>query len=543
MVERALDAPSLEVPALDAPPLEVPALEVPALEVPALEVPALDTSPPQQPVPATTQQETGESDAPAPAWKSTPRPFPAESDFSSVTGVARDDENFDTSVAEEKEIQEDLAATGLAAQLRDFEARLRKKEAEIEAEISALRDELSLGAPIAPPKESGAAQPGAGKSALEGAAVPILSTLPSLALPLPSLETEPGDSAPGAPEPVAPPLESANLAARSPAEKVEGNSSSRELLIFRGSDPALWGDLPRAFAGGFGDVIPPARIGDEMKLLRIRRMDTGQSVIVALETGRVLGRPSGGPVIGWNGGNEEFEGAHHLGIFDHSLPQEVEPSFAAGGWGFGHYYGSRGGQAFAWGGIAIARTVFEISVCNRLPDAEELRETDSIFLDRPMIPASTETELVFFQSACPEIWNKNAVDGKGGFAFHVCRIPEKIQFLKMRRMDNGDAVIIPMTRDDLLRDPGKEPSFGWNGGNEHFFGGYHLGISDPAASKEIEIMYGCGGWGFGHPVDSNNTQAFAWNGEALSRTSFEFTAIARDLTDEERDSLLSRHRT
>ena len=71
---------------------------------------------------------------------------------------------------------------------------------------------------------------------------------------------------------------------------------------------------------------------------------------------------------GFNGTNEQFYGAHHLGIFDESLPQDVETRFTYGGWGFGHSVMGSESQASGWEGKRIdGDTVFEIAVFRRMP--------------------------------------------------------------------------------------------------------------------------------------------------------------------------------
>jgi hypothetical protein len=284
----------------------------------------------------------------------------------------------------------------------------------------------------------------------------------------------------------------------------------------------------------------PMGINDRMKFLRVRRMDTGESVVIALTRDKVFRAASKGETMGWNGGNEKFEGAVHLGIYDHSLPQEVETCFGAGGWGFGHHYGKGGKQAYAWGGVAIAKTEFEISALTRLPGASELDRTNTTFLESPSVPSSESFDLVFFRSSDPGIWNKNVVDGKGGFALNISRVPDRTQYIRVRRMDTLDAVILATSKDRLLRNVDETEELAWNGSNESFFGGRHLGICDPCCpGREVEIHFGCGGWGFGHLVDSNDRQACAWEGKSIGPTQFEFTAIARDLHPDEVDQLLN----
>jgi hypothetical protein len=77
--------------------------------------------------------------------------------------------------------------------------------------------------------------------------------------------------------------------------------------------------------------------------------------------------------FGFNGSNELFYGARHLGLFSESCPNEVETRFTYGGWGFGHRAREIAPeveqlQAAGWEGREIpADTVFEIVIHEELP--------------------------------------------------------------------------------------------------------------------------------------------------------------------------------
>ncbi len=77
--------------------------------------------------------------------------------------------------------------------------------------------------------------------------------------------------------------------------------------------------------------------------------------------------------FGFNGTNELFYGARHLGLFSETCPNEVETRFTYGGWGFGHRAHEIAPeveqlQAAGWEGREIpADTVFEIVIHEELP--------------------------------------------------------------------------------------------------------------------------------------------------------------------------------
>ncbi len=149
-----------------------------------------------------------------------------------------------------------------------------------------------------------------------------------------------------------------------------------ELVIFRSNDPLLWNQS--VYRGANQRARSLGDLPKEIKYLRLRRCDTGESVLVPVNREHLL-RPAlqqlnengadNRRAFGFNATNEHFYGAYHLGVYERSLPQEVETRFTYGGWGFGHLNAREEAQGFAWEGRAIAAgTVFEISVSRELPE-------------------------------------------------------------------------------------------------------------------------------------------------------------------------------
>jgi len=139
-----------------------------------------------------------------------------------------------------------------------------------------------------------------------------------------------------------------------------------ELLLFRSSDPSIWN-------GSVSDddnhcAILLSEIPANVAWLRIRRLDTDEGIIIPVQS-REITQDGGDRSFGFNGSNEEFYGARHLGIYGEELPQAVETRFAYGGWGFGHRVNGETAQACAWAGQEIdGDTVMEITVFPRLPE-------------------------------------------------------------------------------------------------------------------------------------------------------------------------------
>jgi len=139
-----------------------------------------------------------------------------------------------------------------------------------------------------------------------------------------------------------------------------------ELVVFRCNDPSIWNQA--VDEGEDRHAVPLAQVPDNAAFLRLRRLDTGEAVVVPVGAGD-LTQDGGGRGTGFNGSKEEFYGARHLGVYQEGLPQEVEIRFAYGGWGFGHRADGEPSQALGWAGHEISNgTVIEITVFPRMPE-------------------------------------------------------------------------------------------------------------------------------------------------------------------------------
>jgi hypothetical protein len=156
-------------------------------------------------------------------------------------------------------------------------------------------------------------------------------------------------------------------AAALPEESAEEN---RALILFCSNNVELWGrDIYRGAhcrARAIKDFPAWAQ------WISIRRLDTRERVFAPVRTASLFNGQTSDPV-GFNGTNELFYGARHLGIFSESCPNEVETRFTYGGWGFGHRANEitpevEQLQAAGWEGREIpADTVFEIVLHEELP--------------------------------------------------------------------------------------------------------------------------------------------------------------------------------
>ena len=104
----------------------------------------------------------------------------------------------------------------------------------------------------------------------------------------------------------------------------------------------------------------------------MKRTDTGEEVFGEV-TKNDLKNSGEGRSAGFNGSNEFFYGARHLGFFSEECATEVETRFTYGGWGFGHLSNAesesdKDQQACGWKGKRIASdTIFEITLYENRP--------------------------------------------------------------------------------------------------------------------------------------------------------------------------------
>lgn len=124
--------------------------------------------------------------------------------------------------------------------------------------------------------------------------------------------------------------------------------------------------------------------------------------------------------------------------------------------------------------------------------------------------------------------------------------PDNFKYLKLRRPDTGQCVIIPITKDQLAGHHDVSPNHAWHGNNEFSFEAHHLGICD--FNKEIsegsivisaEPENDMCGWGFGHKTNSDDKQYFSWDGEEIPKVILEIAvSLEQGLLPEEEKSLL-----
>ena len=160
---------------------------------------------------------------------------------------------------------------------------------------------------------------------------------------------------------------------------------------------------------------------------------------------------------------------------------------------------------------------------------------------------------ILFRSDDPSVWNTDAKGAKGEqIAIPLKFAPETFRYLRLRRMDTGDALILPLTPDDLQNGKPAAPETGswWNGTAKEEWKGRHLGIVQaprqkfPAPKGMIAVMNdgwdGFAGSGFGHKCFVNDGQYYCWQGKEIPRTVFEIAVSDGPLSPEEKRCLVSK---
>jgi len=151
---------------------------------------------------------------------------------------------------------------------------------------------------------------------------------------------------------------------------------------------------------------------------------------------------------------------------------------------------------------------------------------------------------VLFRSKKPDLWNTNTQAGDD-FAIPLQSTPEKTKYLRLRRMDNGEAIIVPMTRARIGRVDPQGAKARWNGEGKDEYGGYHLGIAEGPVARFNEGQGTIGvlmdGWdanpgsGFGHAHHiENGGQRYSWKAKEIPAAAFEVAVTTGELTPAER---------
>ncbi|MEM7014393.1 MAG: hypothetical protein AAF585_23275, partial [Verrucomicrobiota bacterium] len=122
------------------------------------------------------------------------------------------------------------------------------------------------------------------------------------------------------------------------------------------------------------------------------------------------------------------------------------------------------------------------------------------------------------------------------------QLPKGMKYLRMRRTDTSDVVIVPLAAKELFKHVAVSDRIAWHGKNDHNFGAHHLGICDlskeevPEKSISIsaEPFDDAVGWGFGHKTYVDDKQYFSWDGKEIAETEIEISVSAHTLSEAEK---------
>jgi hypothetical protein len=158
---------------------------------------------------------------------------------------------------------------------------------------------------------------------------------------------------------------------------------------------------------------------------------------------------------------------------------------------------------------------------------------------------------VLFRADDPSVWD-TATQGDR-FAIPLKQAPAIIHFVRLRRLDNGETLILPLTRRqlDTAEIPQLPHTYGWNGSTKKDDkGNRHLGIvqgprlkfpnHDGTIAVVMEGWDGFAGSGFGHKLGRDaEGVCCCWRGFQIPKTAFEIAVTAEPLTPEAEKVLLT----
>jgi hypothetical protein len=197
-------------------------------------------------------------------------------------------------------------------------------------------------------------------------------------------------------------------------------------------------------------------------------------------------------------------------------------------------------QYYSWQGREIPRTVFEVAVT-----ADPLTEEERRWFTGPDPPDDPPPGdwTILFRSNDPSVWNTFRTGEL--FAIPVSRAHAAIRYLRLTRLDTGEALILPITRKQLAREDRPNPARGywWNGSGVVEYNSRHLGIVQiPPAPARVRGLIGVTGDGFNAFVGSgfggkclvDDGTCCCWRGQEIPKTTFEIAVTTAPLVEDEK---------
>jgi hypothetical protein len=151
---------------------------------------------------------------------------------------------------------------------------------------------------------------------------------------------------------------------------------------------------------------------------------------------------------------------------------------------------------------------------------------------------------VIFRASSPALWN-TAVDSEEAYAVPLAEVPESVKFLRLRRTDSDQHVILPIGKTLLAEGGAISQRLLWR--NEidrdgvQFLGAANSALmvstaGQPYIGNEGRASYA--GWGFGGLWQNPTGRSVSWAGMPLTDVEIEIAIKSEDLSPEEAKALL-----
>lgn len=152
-----------------------------------------------------------------------------------------------------------------------------------------------------------------------------------------------------------------------------------------------------------------------------------------------------------------------------------------------------------------------------------------------------------FESDDPSIWNTKSKKA-GDFALPCEDAPDGMQYLRLKELRGGRAIIVPLSKESLTETLRVGERYAWQGNNHVAFRGYHLGVFDTMSgittknvAKYVSVDKAYSdrtGWGFGHRPNRNDKQGYCWDRVEAKKCKFRIEVTTTELSEAEARQLL-----
>jgi hypothetical protein len=172
-----------------------------------------------------------------------------------------------------------------------------------------------------------------------------------------------------------------------------------------------------------------------------------------------------------------------------------------------------------------------------LDAALALRTERDSFLDGGMLPKVEQGWTILFRSADPYLFN-TPVENTKSYSVPMNLAPSGTKYLRFRRMDTKDYVIIKVAFNELLQNASISNNYWWRGDKCIDNHSCELGITDQRAPNDCNVIMAMepsgnrAGWGFGRTINGDRL-GFEWADVEIDPTVFEIAVTDQNLTEEE----------